>query len=237
MPTTRHQHRVPCSSRGLPALPLHAGDRRRAYQRMRYAARQAAATEGSAPQLRSTTTTKARPHQPPRAPGRDRAAVDEVLTALKDPDRCSDSDVQEAYLNAVLHHGAALRDITDQKINQVYAQRGLDDVSVNAETAAVAAELEHIESQWRDAKKRTDTHLSADGISFTPDGAAAIDDARNAYATAKQDIYRRALARSKEINELRAQLAKQVYYEELSRERSFGGPAGRGDSSPPTSPR
>jgi hypothetical protein len=42
------------------------------------------------------------------------------------------------------------------------------------------------------------------------DAAAAIDHARNTYATAKQDIHRRALARSKEINEQRAQLAKQV---------------------------
>ena len=148
------------------------------------------------------------------------AAVDEAMTALRDADRSADPDVHEAYLNAVLDHGAVLRDIADQKIERAYAERRLDDASVSAETAAVAEELEQIESEWREAKKRTDNYLTADGTSFTPEGAAAIDHARNTYATAKQDIYRRALARSKEINEQRAQLAKQVYYEELSRERS-----------------
>jgi hypothetical protein len=41
------------------------------------------------------------------------AAVDEALTALRDADRSGDPDVHEAYLNAVLDHGAVLRDIAD----------------------------------------------------------------------------------------------------------------------------
>ena len=207
--------------------PCTRGDRRRAYQRLRYAARQAAT---AAVEEHTTATvddpSSAEPSSLDQRRAETAAAVDEALTALRDADRSGDPDVHEAYLNAVLDHGAVLRDIADQKIERAYAERRLDDASVSAETAAVAEELEQIESEWREAKKRTDTYLTADGTSFvSDDAAAAIDHARNTYATAKQDIYRRALARSKEINEQRAQLAKQVYYEELSRERSFGGPA------------
>ena len=39
----------------------------------------------------------------------------------RDADRSGDPDVHEAYLNAVLDHGAVLRDIADQKIEQPYA--------------------------------------------------------------------------------------------------------------------
>lgn len=60
------------------------------------------------------------------------AAVDEALTALRDADRSGDPDVHEAYLNAVLDHGAVLRDIADQKIEPACAERRLDDTSVRA---------------------------------------------------------------------------------------------------------
>ena len=206
--------------------PCTRGDRRRAYQRMRYAARQAAiATTGgdSTPVAAASTETASEALEQRRA--ETAAAVNNALTALRDPDRSSDPDVHDAYLTAVLDHGAVVRDIAEQKIERTYAERGLDDASVAAETAAVAAELDHIETQWRATKKRSDAYLTADGTSFTPEGAAALDDARNAYAAAKQDCYRRATARSKTINEQRAQIAKDIYYEELSRERSFGGPA------------
>ena len=206
--------------------PCTRGDRRRAYQRMRYAARQAAiaATDGdSTPTAAASTETASEALEQRRT--KTAAAVDDALTALRDPARSSDPEVHDAYLNAVLDHGAVVRDIAEQKIERAYAERGLDDASVNAETATVAAELDHIETQWRETKKRSDAHLTADGTSFTPEGAAALDDARNAYAAAKQDCYRRATARSKTINEQRAQIAKDIYYEELSRERSFGGPA------------
>ena len=221
--------------------PCTRGDRRRAYQRMRYAARQAAT---AAVEEHTTATvddaSSAEPSSLEQRRAETTAAVDEALTALRDADRSGDPDVHEAYLNAVLDHGAVLRDIADQKIERAYAEHRLDDASVSAETAAVAEELEQIESEWREAKKRTDNYFTADGTSFvSDDAAAAIDHARNTYATAKQDIYRRALARSKEINEQRAQLAKQVYYEELSRERSFGGPRQPRPTTsfPPTSPR
>ena len=206
--------------------PYTRGDRRRAYQRMRYAARQAAtAAVGEHTTATVDDPSSAEPSILEQRRAETTAAVDEALTALRDADRSGDPDVHEAYLNAVLDHGAVLRDIADQTIERAYAEHRLDDASVRAETAAVAEELEQIESEWREAKKRTDTYLTADGTSFvSDDAAAAIDHARNTYATAKQDIYRRALARSKDINEQRAQLAKQVYYEELSRERSFGGP-------------
>ena len=205
--------------------PCTRGDRRRAYQRLRYAARQAAtAAVGEHTTATVDDPSSAEPSSLEQRRAETTAAVDEALTALRDADRSGDPDVHEAYLNAVLDHGAVLRDIADQKIERAYAEHRLDDASVSAETAAVAEELEQIESEWREAKKHTDTYLTADGTSFvSDDAAAAIDHARNTYATAKQDIYRRALARSKEINEQRAQLAKQVYYEELSRERSFGG--------------
>ena len=206
--------------------PCTRGDRRRAYQRLRYAARQAAtAAVGEHTTATVDDPSSAEPSSLEQRRAETTAAVDEALTALRDADRSGDPDVHEAYLNAVLDHGAVLRDIADQKIERAYAEHRLDDASVSAETAAVAEELEQIESEWREAKKHTDNYLTADGTSFvSDDAAAAIDHARNTYATAKQDIYRRALARSKEINEQRAQLAKQVYYEELSRERSFGGP-------------
>ena len=207
--------------------PCTRGDRRRAYQRMRYAARQAAAAHAyeHTPATADDSGTAALSTLEQRR-SETAAAVDEALTALRDPDRGSDPDVHEAYLNAVLDHGAVIRDITSQTIDQAYAARGLDDASVSAEATAVAENLERIESDWRQAKKRTDNHLTADGTSFvSDDAAAAIDTAAKTYATAKQDIYRRAAERSKEINEQRAQIAKEVYYQELARQRSFGGDA------------
>ena len=209
--------------------PCTRGDRRRAYQRLRYAARQAApaaAGEHTTATVDDPSSAESSSLEQRRA--QTASAVDEALTALRDADRSGDPDVHEAYLSAVLDHGAVLRDVADQKIERAYAERRLDDASVSAETAAVAEELEQIESEWREAKKRSDAYLTADGTSFvSDDAAAAIDHARNTYAAAKQDIYRRALARSKEINEQRAQIAKQVYYDEVSRERSFGGAAAR----------
>ena len=189
--------------------PYTRGDRRRAYQRMRYAARQAAtAAVGEHTTATVDDPSSAEPSILEQRRAETTAAVDEALTALRDADRSGDPDVHEAYLNAVLDHGAVLRDIADQTIERAYAEHRLDDASVRAETAAVAEELEQIESEWREAKKHTDTYLTADGTSFvSDDAAAAIDHARNTYATAKQDIYRRALARSKDINEQRAQLA------------------------------
>jgi hypothetical protein len=169
--------------------PCTRGDRRRAYQRLRYAARQAATatTEGhttaAVDELGQTALAALEQRR-----GQTSAAVDEALTALRDPEHSGDPDVHEAYLNAVLDHGAVLRDISDQKIERAYAERGLDDASVSAETAAVAEELEQVESEWREAKQRTYTYVTADGTSFVSDDAAtAIDDTRNTYATAKQD--------------------------------------------------
>ena len=228
------------SSRGRSALPLHT---RRPSPRLPAAAlRRPPGRHRGAVGEHTTATfddpSTAEPSSLEQRRAETTAAVDEALTALRDADRSGDPDVHEAYLNAVLDHGAVLRDIADQKIERAYAEHRLDDASVSAETAAVAEELEQIESEWREAKKHTDNYLTADGASFvSDDNAAAIDHARNTYATAKQDIYRRALPRSKEINEQRAQLAKQVYYEELSRERSFGGPTRPTTSFPATSTR
>ena len=214
------------SSRGRSALPLYA--RRPSPRLPANALRRRQAVTAAVGEHTTATVddpSSAEPSSLEQRRAETAAAVDEALTALRDADRSGDPDVHEAYLNAVLDHGAVLRDIADHKIERVYAERGIADASVSAETAAVAEELEQIESEWREVKKRTDNYLTADGTSFvSDDAAAAIDHARNTYATAKQDIYRRALARSNEIDEQRAQLAKQVYYEELSRERSFGGP-------------
>ena len=147
--------------------PCTRGDRRRAYQRLRYAARQAAT---AAVEEHTTATvddpSSAEPSSLDQRRAETAAAVDEALTALRDADRSGDPDVHEAYLNAVLDHGAVLRDIAEQKIERAYGERGLDDASVSAETAAVAEELEQIETEWREAKKRTDTYLTADGTSF-----------------------------------------------------------------------
>ncbi|ANE83440.1 hypothetical protein A7U43_28420 (plasmid) [Mycobacterium adipatum] len=207
--------------------PCTRGDRRRAYQRMRYAARQAAAAAGAPdPAPRDTDGAE----QADSITLQDRrsttaAAIDSALVALRDPDRSSDPDVHEAYLNAVLDHGAVVRDVAGQRIENTYAERGLDDASVGAEATAVAAELEQIEARWRETKSGSSAYLTADGTSFTAEGATALDEARNAYAAAKMAVYRRAGDRSKEINEQRAQIAREIYYDELSRERSFGGPA------------
>lgn len=61
------------------------------------------------------------------------------------------------------------------------------------------------------------------GDPFVSDEAAtAIDAARDTYIAAKQDIYRQATERSNEITKQRCAIARNVYYEELARERSFG---------------
>ncbi|MDO2394800.1 hypothetical protein QRB38_13365 [Mycobacterium avium subsp. hominissuis] len=205
--------------------PCTRGDRRRAYQRMRYAARQAAAT---ATQDAHTDTGAETASAESSLAVEDRraetaAAVDAALAALREHN--DDPAVGEAYLAAVLDHGTVLRDTAAHKIEQAYAARGLDDAAVEAETAAVAEELKRLEDEWAETRKHSNDHLTADGASFTADGAAAIDAARNAYAARKQEIYRRAMNRSKEINEQRIEIAKQAYYDELSQERQFGGPA------------
>lgn len=205
--------------------PCTRGDRRRAYQRMRYAARQAAAAAAATEPCESESAeqTDSITSQDRRATTA--AAVDSALAALRDPERSSHPEVHDAYLNAVLDHGAVVRDVAGQRIENAYAQRGLDDASVEAEAAAVAAELEQIEARWRETKGRSSAYLTADGASFTAEGAAALDEARNAYSADKMAVYRRAGDRSKDINEQRAQIAREIYYDELSRERSFGGPA------------
>ena len=203
--------------------PCTRGDRRRAYQRMRYAARQAAAAADELCESEAAVQTDSITSQDRRATTA--AAVDSALAALRDPERSSHPDVHDAYLYAVLDHGAVVRDVAGQRIENAYAERGLDDASVEAEAAAVAAELEQIEARWRETKNGSSAYLTADGAAFTAEGAAALDEARNAYSADKMAVYRRAGDRSKDINEQRAQIAREIYYDELSRERSFGGPA------------
>lgn len=206
--------------------PCSRGDRRRAYQRMRYAARQAAAaapatteTPDLAPSRQAATLAELEQRRTQTA-----AAVDGALAALRDPERSSDPDVHDAYLDAVLDHGAVIRDIAHHYIDAAYAEQGFDEASVNAEAAAVAARLQQVEADWHAAKTRTDSYVSADGSSFISEqAAAAIDTAHNSYIAAKQDIYKRAVQRSNEINAARVRIAKQAYYRELARERSFGG--------------
>lgn len=213
--------------------PCSRGDRRRAYQRIRYATRQTAVgvpvADGTSPAAAATTPADSKPKGATLADLEQRretaaAAVDEARTVLRDPDRSNDPDVQEAYLNAVLTHGSVVRDIAHRNIDQAYADRGLDDAAVSAEAAAVAQRLDQVESEWCQAKTRADSYLTADGAAFVSDeGADAIDTARTIHIAAKQDIYRHAVERSNEINSLRAQIAKEAYYRELARERSFGG--------------
>jgi hypothetical protein len=203
--------------------PCTRGDRRRAYQRMRYAARQAGGTAAHDDTAAETCEAE------PATASQDRradttAAVDTALAALRDDQRGDDPAVHEAYLAAVLDHGAALRNAAALEIERAYVDRGLDDAAVEAETTAVADELTRLEDEWAQTRKGCEAHLTADGTSFTPEGAAAIDAARNAHAAKKQEIYRRAMTRSQEINEQRTQIAKQAYYDQLSRERRFGGP-------------
>jgi hypothetical protein len=207
--------------------PCSRGDRRRAYQRMRYAVRQTTPLS-PAGDLHTDST-----HDPEAAPTltdlRQRraattAAVNEALIALRDPDRSADPDVHEAYLNAVLEHGAVVRDIANHHIEQTYAERGLDDASVTAEAAVVVQRLEEVEADWREAKKRTDSYLTPDGKSFVSEEAAvAIDTARNDYAARKKAVYRDALERSTEINAERVRIAREEYYTALVNERNFGG--------------
>lgn len=102
--------------------PCTRGDRRRAYQRLRYAARQAAtAAVGEHTTATVDDPSSAEPSSLEQRCAETAAAVDEALTALRDADRSGDPDVHEAYLNAVLDHGAVLRDIADQKIERAYA--------------------------------------------------------------------------------------------------------------------
>jgi hypothetical protein len=107
------------SSRGRSALPLHtrrpsprlpADALRRPPGRHRHGrgAHQATVDDPSSPEPSSLERRRAETA----------AAVDEAMTALRDADRSADPDVHEAYLNAVLDHGAALRDIADQKIER-----------------------------------------------------------------------------------------------------------------------
>src|SRR6476646_1965165 len=115
--------------------PCTRGDLRRAYQRLRYAARQAApaaAGEHTTATVDDPSSAESSSLEQRRA--QTASAVDEALTALRDADRSGDPDVHEAYLSAVLDYGAVLRDVADQKIERAYAERRLDDASVSAET-------------------------------------------------------------------------------------------------------
>lgn len=182
------------------------GDRRRAYQRLRYAARHAATAEAApGPSVVDTAESASAPHNLEARRAASAAAVESALIALRDPDRGQDPAAEQAYADAVLSHGAILRDITAAKIDAAYLAHGIDDASCQAEAAALNREID------------------AAGAAFVSEQAALDHDlARNAYTDAVNDISTRLVDRSIAINAQRARIAKNIYYDELARERSFG---------------
>jgi hypothetical protein len=179
------------------------GENRRAYQRRRYAALKAATT--TAPPAR----TRSAPHPEPAEPALHRqrvltaAAVDAALTALRDPDHGTDPDVEAAYTAAVLAHGAVLRDIAADRIDAAYQAHGVDDASCHTEALDFTARLAA-------AAQARDNH---------PDPVAA----ENAYAAIVTDLVAQMARRSAAIEARRAELAAEIYWAELARERTFGG--------------
>lgn len=205
--------------------PCTNGDRRRAYQRVRYAARKAAAAappdQPAAPVGQTVTCALGSGEQRRAATT---ASINEALATLRDPARGDHPEVQQAYLSAVLDHGAVIRDSAGEKIARLYVEHRLDDASVSAEAARFTQQLERIEAQWAEAKAETDRYLTTNGSTFLSDEAAtAHDQALNSYIADKNDLYRQASQRSDEINERRAALAREVYLAELAGERNFGG--------------
>ncbi|GAT07716.1 hypothetical protein H7I77_09805 [Mycolicibacterium novocastrense] len=206
--------------------PCTRGDRRRAYQRLRYAVGKAAtaavATTGHDTADTAGTGTALQELQQRRVATT--RAVNDALALIREPSRTLTAEDRATYTSAVVDHGTVLRDIATHKIEQAFIDHGVDDASVVAEAHDVAQRLASIDADYDQIRARTDRYLTADGKSFISDEAAAeIDATRNAYIAAKRDVLQQAAKRSAEINELRTTITKNAYYQELSQERSFGG--------------
>ncbi len=117
------------------------GERRREYQRLRYARLKADTTPqptaSPAPAPGEVLIAELRRGQAVTA-----AALDTAITQLRRRTRGTDSDVEAAYTAAVLAHGAVLRDIATARIAAAYRTHAVDDDACDAEAQAMRAEAE-----------------------------------------------------------------------------------------------
>lgn len=203
--------------------PCSRGDRRRAYQRLRYAtSKSAAATTPTVAENDSDTTTE--PSETPLVALRQRRtetarAAHDALTALREPDKANDPAVQDAYAAAVLDHGAVLRDITDHHIATELTREGLDDAAIDAEELEFDKRLQRAEAIYR---VRVDYAPTNPDGSIVEEYAENLNDYRKELEDTRAGIYREAQARTEEITRRRADVIRSVYYRELAEERTFG---------------
>ncbi|SUA31454.1 Uncharacterised protein [Mycolicibacterium fortuitum] len=194
--------------------PCARGDRRRAYQRLRYALRTAQSAPTDTDQLDPTNPAAPTKHQ---ATGEDfdhnhrstRAAADAALNALRT--NLTDPQTRAEYLNALLDHGAALRDRAEPKLEAALLAHGLDD-------ASIAAEAE----QFNRRRIEAENAFYRIRDQYPPASEADITAARYAYIDAATTINRDIAQRESQLNTLRANVIRDTYYQLLSQERSFG---------------
>jgi hypothetical protein len=206
------------TSAGGRRCPGCRGDRRRAYQRLRYATRQQPAAAKTDPPDARLETPAGGPAELETRRAASAAAVEAALVALRDPVHGHDAAVEHAYAEAVLCHGAVLRDIADARIEAAYRSHGVDDAACRAEAAALAHEIDTAGTAWRQAQAVMQHAPPLDERT-----ARAYEQARESFDAAINDLTARLVDRSTAINAQRAQIAKDIYYEELARERAFGG--------------
>ncbi|MGD9622255.1 MAG: hypothetical protein AB7G47_19700 [Mycolicibacterium sp.] len=213
-------------SEGGRRCPCTNGDRRRAYQRMRYAARKAAQTDATdtttPPEAQHTGEAAAPTALTARRQDTARAAA-EALAAIRAAPNPNNPDLHAAYTAALIDHGAVLRDLATGHIDAELHRHGLDDAAITAEAAAFSQRFRQAEDDLTAERAGIAQRFPrTPGEPANPDRDHALADARQRYFRARADIAAEAKKRTAEINDRRAEIMRTAYYRELSQERSFG---------------
>lgn len=195
--------------------PCCRGDRRRAYQRLRYALQKAEDDATNPPiapipddALDDLTEDELEQRRLDTA-----ATLDAALTAYRaTPHHDATPDVLDAYATAVIEHGAALRDLALHRAEQDLQQHNVDDHAIAARATDIAATAKRIDDAIA-------AHRAAAAAANDPDHASTTI---NELARAKAQLIRDTFNESKKIERQRTEIIRAAYYRELARERSFG---------------
>lgn len=204
--------------------PCANGDRRRAYQRLRYAARKAADTDATNSAASPETPNAAGSPSPTELAARRQetaAAAAQALSAIRaDP---TNADLHPVYTAAVIDHGTVLRDLATTQIDAELHRQGLDDVAIAAEAAAFSQRFRQAEDTlYAEREEIARRFPTAPGEPASSDRLQAMDEARQRYRRTRAEIIAHAKERTAEINDRRTEIIRAGYYRELRHERRFG---------------
>ncbi|OHU98199.1 hypothetical protein BKN37_21070 [Mycobacterium talmoniae] len=206
--------------RGGRRCPCCRGDRRRAYQRLRYALQKAEQnhldpTPPDNPDDPSTDSPPSTQTGPDLEQRRLDTAhtLDTALAAYRANPRGATPQVIDAYAGAVIAHGAALRDLALHQAEQNLQHHGLDDTAAAARAAAIAQNIKRLDDEIAATRAR-----AATGVTDADSAAATVDELARTKAQLVHDAFRE----SQQMNQQRAEIVRDAYYRVLADERSFG---------------